>query len=139
MKKSILILLITLLGCTAKQPGETVQISLTNSGRNLKVTGIGDDIIHEIDRDTVTTGWQSLIPVYRMPADSDMKDFQKPQPGKYVVENNAVMFTPDTPFIKRQTYFVRYYQYGKGNTVLDYIKQDKKLGKTSYIDLIFKP
>lgn len=115
-----------------------IKIALADSGKRLQVTGIAEDILQEINRDTVATVWQTLIPVYRMPADTDMKDFQHPQPGKYAVNGSTILFTPDTPFIKQTVYFVRYYQYGEGNTGWDFIKQQKKLGKMPYIDLIFK-
>jgi len=137
MKKSVLVLAMILLGCRSGKHHDIIKISLVDSS-SLKVTGIDNDILQEINRDTITTVWLSLIPVYRMPADTDMKDFQKPQPGKYVVEDNAVVFTPDTPFAKQCAYFVRYYQHGTGNSEWDVIEQQKKLGKIPYIDLIFK-
>lgn len=138
MKKAILIFVIMLLGCHSKHHNSVIKISSVNSGRSLEVTGIAEDILQEINRDTGAMVWQTLIPVYRMPADTDMKDFQRAQPGKYIVNGSAILFTPDTPFAQHSIYFVRYYQYGEGNTKWDYIKQQKRLGKTPYIDLIFK-
>jgi len=127
-----------LLGCGSKQQNNVIKISLANGGCSLQVTGIAEDVLQEINRDTIATVWQTLIPVYRMPADTDMKDLQPLQPGKYVVNGSRILFTPDTPFTKQTVYFVRYYQYGEGNTGWDFIKKRKKLGKTPYIDLIFK-
>jgi hypothetical protein len=138
IKKSAILLLMMLFGCSSKQQANNIRISLTDSNKNLKIIGIGVDILQEIDGDSITSVWQSLAPVYRMPADTDLKDFQKPQPGKYVVKADAVIFTPDTPFNKQSTYFVRYYRYNIGNSALDHIETNKKLGKTSYTDLIFK-
>ena len=138
MKKAIFIFVIMLLGCGSRHRQNMIKIALADSGKSLQVTGIAEDILQEINRDTVATVWQTLIPVYRMPADTDMKDFQRPQPGKYAVNGSTILFTPDTPFIKQTVYFVRYYQYGEGNTGWDFIKQQKKLGKMPYIDLIFK-
>jgi hypothetical protein len=138
MKKAILVFVIMLLGCGSKHHNNVIKISLADSGRSLEITGIEADILQEINRDTVAVVWQTLIPVYRMPVDTDMKDFQRPQPGKYVVNGSSVQFKPDTPFTQHAVYFVRYYQYGEGNTEWDYIKQQKRLGKTPYIDLIFK-
>ena len=138
MKKTILVFVIILLGCNSKHHNNVIKISLTDSDRSLEITGVDAEILQEINRDTIATIWQTLIPVYRMPADTDMKDFQRPQPGKYMVNGSAVLFKPDTPFAQHAIYFVRYYQYGEGNTEWDYIKQQKRLGKTPYIDLIFK-
>jgi len=137
MKKYIIFLLL-IVGCASKSNKATIKISLKDSN-NLKITGIANDILHEINRDSATTAvWQSLIPVYRMPKDTDLKDYQPPQPGKYVVTDSGVVFTPDTPFIKQQAYFLRFYQFGGGNELLEYMQHRKKLGQVGYMDLIFK-
>jgi hypothetical protein len=138
-KKTAMLLLTLLWGCAPKQQTDNIRINLTDSGRSLSVIGIGPDILQEITRDSVTSGWQSLVPVYRMPADTDLKDFQKAQPGKYVVKGGAILFTPDTPFAKKTVYFVRYFQYNSGHNATDYITAHKKLGQPTYTDLIFKP
>lgn len=114
-----------------------VHISLINN-HSLKFTGLDYTTVQEINQDTSATGWQSLIPVYRMPADTDMMDFQTAQPGKYVVNEGTVIFTPDTPFVKQQIYFVRYYRYADGNSLWDYLKKQKKLSRPQYTDLPFK-
>ena len=137
MKKYIVFLLL-IASCTSKPNKAMIRISLTDSSRSLKITGIGDDILQEINRDSVTTGWLSLIPVYRMPKDTDMKDFQSPEPGKYVVTDSVVVFTPDTPFMSQQAYFVRYYQYDEGNDIMEYVQHRKKLGQVPFMDLVFK-
>jgi len=130
---------VLLLGCGPKHQSITIRIVLADSGKSLKVNGIAEDILQEINSDTIAGVWQTLIPVYRMPADTDLKDFQPSQPGKYVVNGNTVVFKPDTPFAQHAVYFVRYYKYGEGNTSWDLIKQRKRIGKTPYTDLIFKP
>jgi len=138
MKNSFLLLLLVLLGCSHQPKTQPVRISLINSQRSLKFTGLDAAILGEIGRDSSTAVWQCLLPVYRMPADTDMKDFQHAQPGQYLVNGDAVVFTPDTPFTARQSYFVRYYLFGQGNTPIDYLKGHKKPGTQPYIDLIFK-
>ena len=140
MKKYLLILwLAACFGCSSPSRKEIVTIGLTDSGRSLEISGIDNDILGEINRDTTANTWLGFIPVYKMPQDTDMKDFQHAQPGKYVVSGNSVIFTPDTPFAKQQTYFLRWYRHDKGNTALDYIKSNNRLGETPYIDLVFKP
>jgi hypothetical protein len=139
MKKSILIIILLMaVGCKHKSNTPAIQISLVDSNKNLKVSGLDYAILQDINRDTTTNAWQNLIQVYRMPADTDMKDYQPMQPGKYMVKDSAVVFIPDTPFNPRQTYFMRYYQYDKGSTAWDYIKNHQKPGKKQYQDLIFK-
>ena len=136
MKKYIVLLLL-IVGCASKSNKPAIKIGLTNS-KLLEISGISDDILQELNRDSLnTTAWQTLFPVFRMPADTDMKDLQIPQQGKYAVIANTVIFTPDTPFKSRQVYFVRYYQYGANNAITEYIKYRKRLGKASYEDLIF--
>jgi len=138
MKKAILFLLIICCYACKSKTANTIQISLADSGHTLKFNGLDPSIIGEISRDTAVNIWQSLIPVYKMPADTDMKDFQTAQPGKYLVSGSTVLFTPDTPFAKQQTYFIRYYRYADGNSLLDYLKKQKKLSVPQYTDLPFK-
>jgi hypothetical protein len=115
-----------------------IHISLINNSKSLQFTGLDAAIIGEISRDSSIQVWQNLIPVYRMPADTDLKDYQPAQPGKYTVVDNAVVFTPDTPFAKNQSYFVRYYQYGAGHSIWEHISHHTKIDKQQYTDLIFK-
>jgi len=139
MKKSIVIIILLLaIGCKHKDSVPAIQIRLIDSNKTLKISGLDYAIIQDINRDTITNVWQNLIQIYRIPADTDMKDFQPIQPGKYMVKDSAVVFMPDTPFDAHQTYFMRYYQYDKGSTAWDYIKNHQKPGKKQYQDLIFK-
>jgi hypothetical protein len=139
MKKSIFIIILFIaVGCKRKDTPPAIQISLIDSNKHLKISGMDYAIVQDINRDTTTNVWQNLIQVYRLPADTDMKDFQPIQPGKYMVRDSVVVFMPDTPFNPHQTYFMRYYQYDKGSTAWDYIKNHQKSGKKQYQDLIFK-
>ena len=138
--KTFCVLFVSLIcfGCKPKLQQTDIKISLTKDRHVLRITGLDYSIIQDINRDSVNSAWQSLVPVFRMPADTDLKDFQPLQPGKYVVNGRAILFTPDTPFAKQQTYFVRYYKHDSNNSQWDYIKQHKKLGEIPYTDLIFK-
>ena len=137
MKKYVVILLL-IVGCASKSNKMVLKISLVDSSKSLKITGVDDDILQEISRDSANNAWLSLVPVYRTPTDTDLKDLQAPQPGKYLVTNGAIVFTPDTPFKSNQAYFVRYYRYNDGNSIVQYLKHEKKLGQTPYTDLNFK-
>jgi len=138
MKKTALLLLLLVFACSHKPQAPVVHISLINNNRSIKFTGLDYAIISEINRDTVQGMWQGLAPVFRMPADTDMKDYQPAVNGKYKLIDSAVVFTPDTPFVKNQTYFVRYFEFGDRGSTWDFVKDKKKLGKTPYIDVIFK-
>lgn len=137
MKNWLPLFLILCLGCTSKPKSTAMSISVINN-HSLKITGLDYTVVQQINSDSATANWQSLVPVYRMPADTDLKDYQKPQPGKYAVTDGTVVFTPDTPFLKLQTYFVRYYHYDQGRSLWDDITKHKKLGRQQYTDLIFK-
>jgi len=136
MKKLPFVLLLFCIGCETKQAVAPINIALVNNNRSLKITGLDNAILQDIARDT-SNHFENLMPVYRMPADTDMKDYQPIQPGKYLVKNSAVVFTPDTAFAKGQVYFMRYYQYD-GGSVWDFVKGKRSATKLRYIDLIFK-
>ena len=138
--KKIIVWLFPMLcvGCTHQPSAPAVHINLVNNNRSIRFTGLDYAIISEINRDAIPGIWQSLIPVYRMPADTDLKNYQPAQPGVYQIIDSAVVFTPDTAFIKGKAYFMRYYEFGEGKSVMDYFEHHIKLGGTKYIDLIFK-
>lgn len=128
-----------MLGCAKnKHDIYTIHISLTNSNHSLKITGIDSVILNDIDRDTAKN-WESLFAISRLPADTDLKDYQPTQPGKYRVSQGSVVFTPDTPFVKQQVYFLRYYKHGGDKDIWDYVRRGTKPGQLRYTDLIFKP
>jgi hypothetical protein len=137
MKKPALILLLLCLGCTHRPPPIAIKISLTDSNRSLKIVGFDRAVIADISRDSANDAWQSLLPVYRMPEDTDMKDYQNVQPGNYKAADSVVIFTPDTSFKKGQSYFLRYYPHTEGADAWQYIRDKKRPGSLSYKDLVF--
>jgi len=140
MKKLPYLFFLMCLSCSQpRQQNSLVRLSLTQNNTTLQFSGLDKLVLNDIARDSNNAVWQSLIPVYKMPADTDMKNYQPEQPGKYVIKDSIVAFTPDTPFVKGKTYFVRNYKPGQASTNADYIKGRGKAGKMHYIDLIFKP
>jgi hypothetical protein len=138
IKKQALFLLLLCFGCNQRPKTPALHISLIDNNRAVKIKGLDYAIINEINRDSVPGIWQGLLPVYRMPVDTDLKSYQPIQPGSYQLKDSAVVFTPDTPLVKNQTYFIRYYQFGEGNSIWDFIKGKKRPGSTRYTDLSFK-
>ena len=139
MKKTTLLLsLLFVIACKNDRPQAIIKISLANGGHSLKITGIDPIILNEIARDTASN-WQSLFPVYKLPADTDLKDYQPEQPGRYRVIDSVVNFTPDTPFTKQQTYFLRYYRHGDDKNASDFIRGKNRPGQLYYTDMVFKP
>jgi hypothetical protein len=137
MKKvGVVLSWVFLAGCLHRQEPVMVKISLTNDNHSLKISGLDRAIIADIGRDSSLEAWESLLPVYKMPGDTEMKDFQPVQPGHYRVDDSLVIFTPDTVFEKGQSYFLRYYHH-EGTTAWDYIRDNKRPGSSTYNDLIF--
>ncbi|MEO8884646.1 MAG: hypothetical protein ABI367_01195 [Mucilaginibacter sp.] len=138
MKKGLLLLVSCMvLSCTPKTDAPAIHISLIDSGNTLKITGLNYAIMQDVNRDS-SNGWQNLLQVYRMPADTDMKDYQPMQPGSYAIKDSAIIFKPDTPFAKHQLYFMRWYRYSSTADIWGFIKGKRQPGKTPYTDLIFK-
>ena len=137
-RNAIFLLLVLSAGCTKHSPEYSIKIALADSNRSVRITGFDKAVIDDIGRDTTSGVWQSLLPVYKMPADTDMKDFQNAQPGKYDIRDSAVIFTPDTIFAKGQLYFVRAYQYGETKSAWQLIIEKKRTGSLAHKDLLFK-
>lgn len=137
MKKIAWLLFVFCFACSQKPKTPVVRVSLINNNRSVKFTGLDNAIVSEINRDTVREVWQTLLPVYKMPADTDLKNYQPVQPGAYTVKDSAVVFTPDTLFLKGRTYFMRYHLF-KGENMWDYIKGKKRLRNIQHIDLVVK-
>lgn len=138
MKYLPILLLFLCWGCVSKSHKQVITLTLTNFS-SIKLGGLDEAVLNDIDRDTSSRKWQNLFPVYRMPADTTLKDLQPAQPGRYKLVNNAVSFTPDTPFVHGQTYFIRYYNFAEGGSLMDIIRHKNNLGRHPYTDLIFKP
>jgi hypothetical protein len=135
-----LFLLLFFWGCASHDKNVNISVSLIDSNRSLKITGFDKMVINDIgrDSDSDSEAWQALLPVYKMPADTDLKDYQPVQPGKYKIADSVVVFTPDTAFKKGQAYFLRYFQYGDINDAWQFIRERKRPGSLKYKDLLFR-
>lgn len=138
INKLVILLLLCFVACTPARHPAAVQVSLINNKQSIQFKGLDYAVMQDIGRDTDKNVWQSLVPVFRMPADTDLKNYQSVQPGRYQLKDSVVVFTPDTPFVQGQTYFVRNYRLGEGAMLIDYIKGRSQPGKVHFIDLIFK-
>ncbi len=134
---SRLLLALLLFSCSQKPDERSHDVRLFNSNRSITISGFDKAIINDIARDTSTSAWQALMPVYKMPVDSDEKDFLEAQPGRYAVKDSLVVFTPDTAFKKGQTYFLRCFKYDDRQSVWQLVGARKKLGDLRHTDLQF--
>ncbi|MBS1503483.1 MAG: hypothetical protein JST32_15550 [Bacteroidetes bacterium] len=137
MKISRLAIVIVLIGCSSHQ-SQNIAVNLSYSNRSLQISGFNKAVIDDIARDSSDGAWHVLLPVYKMPADTEMKDFQNAQPGKYKVTGNAIIYTPDTPFVKDQVYFLRAFDYSGARNAWDFIRKQKQKGSARHKDLLFK-
>jgi len=126
------------LGCSNHKPGLNVRVALTDSDHSVTISGFDKEIINDIAQNSADSAWQALLPIYKMPADTDMKDFQSAQPGKYSVKDSLVVFTPDTPFRKGQVYFLRSFDYSQAKDAWAFVREQKQKGSIGHKDLLFK-
>src|ERR1700743_1876515 len=106
-------------GChsASKIEKDKITIKLSKDSQLIVVSGLEYAALAELKQDSLTTeNFHELFPVYRMPADTDMKDCQKPQLGSYQVSDNGITFKPDTAFKKHQQYFARFYGHTTHNS-----------------------
>jgi hypothetical protein len=138
MKKLFIFILLIITACKNKTDNKViVQVDKTNG--IVKVSGIQLVTLHGIKADTLSMeAFQNLLPVYAMPADTDMRNDQPAIKGTYTVSDSTLNFTPDTAFKAGQTYFARYYRYDEQITGMDLVMHRRKLGKANYSELIFK-
>jgi hypothetical protein len=115
-----------------------VNIRLSTDSQTVYISGLEYAILHDLKADTLNNqGLQSLFAVYRMPADTDMKDLQKHQPGKYTVTDTAIIFKPDAAFAKHRQYFVRYYGGPVANSQTEVFQSKAKLEGQHFKEVIF--
>jgi hypothetical protein len=124
--------------CSSEPQAPVIHVSLVSDRKSVKISGLDNAIVQEIESDSAGGSWQALVPVYHMPADTDLKNYQPVQPGTYHVKDNAVIFVPDTPFVANQKYFVRYYKFDAGAKVTDFVTGRNRPGSLRYSDLEFK-
>ena len=124
------------LACTNKPKAPAIKVNFANDNKSVSFKGFDKAVMNDIGRDSAD--WRTVFPVYKMPADTDNKDYQKAQPGKYFLKDGSVIFTPDTPFKKGQVYFTRILNYEQGNSVSSMIRNRNIFSSKTYTELIFK-
>jgi len=133
-----LFLLAFLFGCTNHSTTNNISVSLINTNHSVQIAGFDKEVINDIAQNSADSAWQALLPVYKMPVDTDMKDFQTAQPGKYSIKDSVVIFTPDTPFRKGQVYFLRSFDYNQAKDAWAFVRAQKQKGSIGHKDLLFK-
>lgn len=115
------------------------RIALSKDSQMVVVSGLDYSVLHELKKDSLSLdAFQQLLAVYRMPADTDMKDYQNEQPGIYQITDSLITFKPDTAFKKHQTYFARFYGHSTGNTSTKLAQGQGNLKAPKYTEVVFK-
>lgn len=133
--------ILVLVSCRENARTQTgaIQIRLAADSQSVCLTGLDYHIIYQLKTDSLTAQtWQNLFAVYRMPADTDMKDIQPAQPGHYTLTDTSVIFKPDTAFAKHQTYFVRFYGGGPAQGHMHVLQGGAKIQGQHYREMVFK-
>src|SRR4051812_4739432 len=104
--KKLAFLLLLFTACKSKS-ANTITISVNQ--KTVQVKGIPATELYGLESDTISQrAWQSLFPVFKLPADTDLRNYQSPVAGRYSLSGDVILFTPDTAFAKDSTYFARY-------------------------------
>ena len=118
---------------------DNIRIILSRDSQQVCVSGIDYSVLQEFKKDSPTTaGFRQILAIYRMPADTDMKDYQNEQSGVYSITDSLIIFKPDTPFKRHQTYFARFYGHSLGNTPADLAQGKGNLKAPKFTETTFK-
>lgn len=87
-----------------------VRIALAGDSASVELQNVPAYAIAEFRADSLGAGqWKDFFAVYEEPSDKDMRDFQDPLEGSYLVLDSVIRFTPAAGFVKGRAYFSRCY------------------------------
>ncbi|MGV8877887.1 MAG: hypothetical protein ACOH2A_02525 [Sphingobacteriaceae bacterium] len=98
--------------CNKQKKGEfaTVKIALAKDSQSIILKGLRTDVLKQLEADSLSMErWQTLMGIYKMPADSGLIELQKEQPGVYRILDQQIIFKPDTAFKSKKAYLCRFY------------------------------
>ena len=126
--------------CKYAQKDKTtvVEFALAADSGSLMLKNFDYAILHNLKTDSISQkGLQDVFPVFRMPADTDMKDLAKTMAGNYTVGDSTITFKPDTPFKKHCLYFARFYSGGLANSQQALVQSTANLTTQKYREFRF--
>ena len=83
-----------------------LEITFSKDSSAVVVSGIDPAGLHAIQRNTSEMDMSDLIWVIETPAEDDSTGREMEIPGKVTVQDNALWFIPDAPFVKGNTYLI---------------------------------
>ena len=108
-----LIFFLTLHACRSdevRQQPEDMGIRLSPDSSALELYNVPDHITEQLSADSLNSEqWKNFFACYPEPADSDLRDFQHPLDGSYMVRDSVFSFIPADTLAKGQAYFARCY------------------------------
>jgi hypothetical protein len=132
------ILAFTACHAPAVKKNNGISIRLSADSQSVCISGLDYSVLQEMEKDSLTLeNWQGIFPVYRMPADTDMKDLQNEQPGTYHITDSLLTFKPDTAFKKHQQYFARFYGSATNFSTSNLIRSKTNLKGQNYTEVVF--
>lgn len=120
LRSLIILCLLNILISACHSSGEsannfnTIKIELTADSSGIILTGLEHNITESLKNDTLSSEeWQNLFAVYAKPKGAE-ESLSEALHGTYAIENNKIVFVPDSSFSKGYTYdavftFPRYY------------------------------
>ena len=129
------------MGChsTSVTEDDHSRMGLSKDSQTVFVSGLDYSVLQEFKKDSLPLeAFQRIFPVYRMPADTDMKDYQNEQPGVYQITDSLIIFKPDTAFKKHETYFARFYGHSTENTPTKLAQGKGNLKAPKFTEATFK-
>jgi len=128
-------------GCRSAQPSQidNFTIALSKDSQQVTVRGLDYAVLQDLKHDSLSQdGFEKILAVYRMPADTDMQDYPNEQPGTYHITDSLISFKPDTAFKKHQTYFARFYGGSTNNSITAMAQNKGNLKAPKFTEVVFK-
>jgi hypothetical protein len=129
-------------GC--KSPGQSennstlLTIKLSQDSSAVELHGIPSEVLAEFKSDSLSEKeWRSFFAIYKVPADPELRDIERPVKGDYVINDSIVNFTPTEPFHKKQSYFVQCYARKLFVEPEDIVKSRKLPSRSSVQEVTF--
>ncbi len=136
----LLLFVVAFVGCHGgSKIKDTTYIHLSRDSQTVILGGLEYAALQQLKKDTLNLqAFQDLFPVYKMPADTDMKDYLKAQRGTYQITDSLIIFKPDTAFAKHQAYFARFYGYTVDNSAARLAQGKANLNGPKFKEVIFQ-
>jgi hypothetical protein len=86
---------------------KALQIKFSADSSSILISNIESAALLQLKNNIKTdTMYQKLVSVLITPADDDSVTMEREWPGKLLMKDDKVVFTPDSPFLRGKTYLV---------------------------------